>query len=279
VTTRVIVVIALLVAGPAAGKTPKVSPDVVAENLINDGWKLFLAGDLDAARAKFQAAHDLVPKKAQPYRLLGLTDARLHHCKEAVVSLNEFISRIKPDDPRYTEAITVRDECRVEPELAPGTLIVASVPDGAEVHVDDEKRAFPHVTPYRDDTIPSGAHTVRLVKTGFAEVVQSILIQPKTIVRIDAELTPPGKPAHPPVVSNSENPPTVATTPPPSIIAPPPPTEPTPAPSHRRAGIIAGVVVGALVVIGVAVGLGIGLTRPTETPYETAPLFPPVKGM
>ncbi len=54
---------------------------------------------------------------------------------------------------------------------------------------------------------------------------------------------------------------------------------PTPPPrkSHRTA-IIAGVSVGVIVLVGVGVGLGVGLSQPTKSAFDSAVVFPPVKG-
>src|SRR6516165_11792935 len=96
------VVVALLVAMGVA------HADNAADALIelDRGVALFQNNDLPAAREAFVKARDLVPDKANPYRWLGLVDARLGRCKEAIDELEVFLKRVPLNDTRAIEAIT-----------------------------------------------------------------------------------------------------------------------------------------------------------------------------
>jgi Flp pilus assembly protein TadD len=61
---------------------------------IDRGMALYKAGDLASARSAFSEAQRLAPDKANPYRLLGLVDARLGHCTEAAPEIETFLKLI-----------------------------------------------------------------------------------------------------------------------------------------------------------------------------------------
>lgn len=83
-----------------------------ALKFIDVGVSFYKAGDLEAAHSSFVRARDLAPDKPGPYRWLGLTQAKLGRCAEAVESLDKFISGIHPNDPRIPEATAARDTCK-----------------------------------------------------------------------------------------------------------------------------------------------------------------------
>src|SRR5438876_7775127 len=101
--------------GPAVAETPEHAALVAQER----GIRAFNIGQLDDARAAFEEAHRLAPDKANPYRWLGMTAARLGRCADAVRDLDAFLKLVPPRDPRIPEAITVRDRCKadLEPQL------------------------------------------------------------------------------------------------------------------------------------------------------------------
>jgi hypothetical protein len=104
------------------------SPEADALLVLDRGIALYEKGELEKAKAAFIVARDLVPDKPNPRRWLGLTEARLHHCREALVELEVFLSRAPDDDPRRGEVAIVRDRCRDElatPPPIPPPVIVA----------------------------------------------------------------------------------------------------------------------------------------------------------
>src|SRR5437016_4933138 len=82
-----------------------------AQRLLDAGTALFDAGSFDAAREAFVKARDLAPDKANPHRWLGITDARLGRCAEAIAELDDFIARVPRSDRRLLEVERLRTRC------------------------------------------------------------------------------------------------------------------------------------------------------------------------
>lgn len=181
---------------------------------IDQGLALLKAGDLPAARAAFQRAHDLVPDKANPYRLLGIVDARLGDCARAVEELDTFLKRVQADDPRAIESITVRDRCKEELQPKLGALVIESIPSGAEVRLDQKDKPPEGTTPWRNESIPAGNHVVFLSKPGYQASVSIVQVARGGVSNVQVVL-----PAEPPpnVVERPATSPTqlVAQAPPP----------------------------------------------------------------
>src|SRR5258706_8565127 len=112
---------------------PRARADKASEalQLLDKGIVAFNAGQLPQARELFSRARDLVPDKANPYRWLGLVDARMGHCADAARELDIFLQKVPAGDAPTAEALTLRDRCR--PELAPGggALGGGTTPPGA----------------------------------------------------------------------------------------------------------------------------------------------------
>jgi Flp pilus assembly protein TadD len=79
---------------------------------LDAGIKLFERDELERARTEFFAARDLFPQKPNPHRWLGLLEARLGRCAEAVSELDRFLALVPPSDLRVSEAREARDRCR-----------------------------------------------------------------------------------------------------------------------------------------------------------------------
>ncbi|MSP63579.1 MAG: PEGA domain-containing protein [Myxococcales bacterium] len=134
--------------------------------------------------------------------MLGLTDAHLGRCADAVQELETFLKLLKAqDDPRIPEAIVARDRCRAELLPRFGTLVVESTPTGAEVRLDPEaplrdrasgtKGGGPAgVTPFRDEKVTPGEHRVALRQVGFAPLERAVTVRAGETVRLDLPLTP-----------------------------------------------------------------------------------------
>ena len=99
---------------------------------IKRGIQLFKESDLRGARAEFAKAHELVPERANPLRLLGLTEARIGNCESAVVYLEEFLRRVAPDDNRIAEVTAARDSCKEVLSRPLRPVEVRLIPPGAE---------------------------------------------------------------------------------------------------------------------------------------------------
>ncbi len=218
--------------------------------LLDRGVALMQAGDLAAARDHFDKARALVPDKANPYRWLGLVDARLNRCAEAVQELDTFLGKVPPSDARAIEAITVRDRCKEELSPKVGTLVIDSTPSGAEVRLDDAAQPS-GLTPFRDEHVAVGSHVVALHKDGFRPLTHVITVQRGATLELTLSLQP--------------EPAATATAPAP---APAPVVTARPVEHKRRSRAwIAGVVVGAVAVLAIGVGLGVGLAASNESTY------------
>jgi hypothetical protein len=226
-----------------------------AIRLLDKGYDLYLKGDpasLAEARKTFEAARALFPNKPNPYRLLGLTDARLGHCQEAVHNLELYLKLAKPDDPRIAEATAARDRCA----QTIGTLEVESVPPGAEVRIDQAQSAQLGVTPFKSDTIALGTHRLFLTSPGYTRWSESVTIEGGAVTRRAVRLLA--------ALAAVETKPRAA------------PTEPPPKRSRRRVGIAVGLSVAAAALIAGAVAIGVVASR--SSPYDSAPRLPEVHG-
>ncbi len=166
-------VILLLALTPTLARAGK-SDDAL--KFLDEGIKLFNGGDLAGAREAFSQAHDLVPDKANPYRWLGLVDARMGRCGDAIKELEIFLQKVPPGDSRAAEAVTLRDRCREDVQPRLGSLVVETSPSGAEVRLDDPSAPVAGVTPFRGESVPIGNHVVFVQKPGYEQVARGVAI-------------------------------------------------------------------------------------------------------
>jgi hypothetical protein len=230
-----------------------------ALSLLDKGIKDFNAGHLAEARESFAKARDLVPDKANPYRWLGLVDARMGHCGDAIKELEIFLQKVPQGDSRIAEAVTLRDRCKEDLQPRMGSLVVESTPSGAEVRLDDVNAAEVGTTPYRNDAIPAGNHVVFVRKPGFHEITRGVAVGQRETVRVELKLVAAPSVAEKPA---KREPAPVATT-------------STEKPKKKSRAWIAGVVVGVVVAVGLGVGLGVGLTQTSSGPTQFPPVGPP----
>jgi len=87
---------------------------------IDRGVAAFHAREYTRAHREFEAAHQLVPDRANPYRWLALTEMQLGDCAQAVGNIAEFEKRVPAEDARLAELIRLRVLCeREKSEPAP----------------------------------------------------------------------------------------------------------------------------------------------------------------
>ena len=98
--------------------------------LLDEGVKLYDEGEVQAARDAFLGARDLEPDKPNPYRWLGLADARLGHFADAARELDVFLQKVPPDDARVADARKVRDQCRQQAAAAKAARVTVAGGDG-----------------------------------------------------------------------------------------------------------------------------------------------------
>jgi hypothetical protein len=230
-----------------------------ALKLLDEGIKLFNSGDLPAARDAFSQAHDLVPDKANPYRWLGLVDARMGRCGDAIKELEIFLQKVPPNDARAAEAVTLRDRCREDVQPRLGTLVVESSPSNAEVRLDDPSAPLAGMTPFRGESVAIGNHVVFVGKSGYEQVARGVAVTQRETAHVQVTLARSSKQVVE-VVPRNDGP----------VVVERGSTGDDGQPPRKKRYWIAGVVVGVLVVAGVGVGLGIGLTQ------HNPPVFPPV---
>jgi hypothetical protein len=230
------------------------------QSYIDRGVQFLDAGHLEDARAAFAQAQQLAPDKANPYRLLGIVDARLGRCTDAVKELTAFIDRVTPGDPRVREAITIRDRCKEELSPKLGTLVVETTPASAEVRLDDANGQVVGTTPYRNDALAVGSHVVYISSSGYKSISRGLSVAQNETVRLELTLEAEPTPA---VVEKAPAPPI-------AVAAP----APQPVGKKRSRKWIAAVVASVVAVAVLGIGLGVGLSPPS-TPTGT--LGPPIQ--
>src|SRR5260370_31219791 len=80
----------------AQAAPPPESPDsnqAEAQRILTEGVQLMDSGHLAEAREKFARVRELLPDKANPYRLLGVVDFRLNRCQDAIQQLDTFLDK------------------------------------------------------------------------------------------------------------------------------------------------------------------------------------------
>lgn len=135
---------------------------------LERGVAAFRAGDYLRAHRELEAAHDLAPDRANPYRWLALTEIQLGDCKRALVNIAGFLSRVRPDEPRVPELVRLRELCQ-----RTGVLRVESTPALAALRLDG---AYVGTTPFRALSLQAGAHTLVADKPGHRAVTRSIVL-------------------------------------------------------------------------------------------------------
>jgi len=102
-----IVVALLLVAGAARAD----ELEDAAQLHLDRGVEAFDAEDYPRAHREFEAAHQLVPDRANPYRWLALTQVQLGRCPVALGNIEGFLARVATDDARIPEMVRLRELC------------------------------------------------------------------------------------------------------------------------------------------------------------------------
>src|SRR3954453_12523450 len=73
------------------------------------------------------------------------------------------------------------------PVANPGSLVLPSIVDGAEVFIDGNKVGL---TPLPPLPLPAGEHTIKVVKLGFSPYIDVFSINKKKETKLDAEPQP-----------------------------------------------------------------------------------------
>jgi tetratricopeptide (TPR) repeat protein len=111
------IVFALILMAAPAWAAPE--DDALAH--LDRGISAYRLGDYPTARRELDAAIELVPDRANPYRWRALIELAQHDCPNAVVDVESFLSRAPAGDDRVAELTAQRDRCvGVQPERTVG---------------------------------------------------------------------------------------------------------------------------------------------------------------
>jgi hypothetical protein len=107
--------LALLV--PAIAHADRIETEALGH--LDRGVAAYRLADYPTARHELDAAIELVPDRANPYRWRALTELAQHDCPNAVVDIESFLSRVPVGDTRIGELAAARDRCVSNPSVAP----------------------------------------------------------------------------------------------------------------------------------------------------------------
>jgi tetratricopeptide (TPR) repeat protein len=229
--------------GPSQASADE-QPQGEALLLQDQGIARYEQGDFAGARALFERARALAPDKKNPYRWLGLADARLGQCAEAVKQLDRFLELAGSDDKRVPEVVRERYRCLALLDGRSGILVVNSRPSGATVRLDGANRPPAGTTPFRAE-LPVGEHEVDLTADGRTRTERATVKVAETTT-LDLSLAPVAATATATVAAR--------------------PAAPR-VPLYRRWWLWTATIV---VAAAIAVGLGVGLTvgSPSEPRFD-----------
>jgi hypothetical protein len=223
-------------------------PDAEAWVQLQRGVALYQQGDYAAARAALAKARELVPGRVPTIdRWLGVTDARLGRCADAITELERFLATSPSDPDGVADATAARDGCK-QMLATHGNLRVETTPPGAEVRLDADDPGAPPVgvTPLSLEGAPLGDHLVSVRREGFQPASRIVSIVGGQTVKLELALTP------------------LVVTPPlapkPVLVVMAPPAR---KPFWKRTWFWPVVAGAAVVVIGVSVGVGVAASRPS----------------
>ncbi len=147
---------------------------------LRKGVAAFRAGEFRRAHDELQLAHRLAPDKPNPYRWLALTEVQLGDCPSALANIEQFVSRVPPDDARTAELVRLRDLCQQT-----AVVDIDSVPAGASLRIDG---AHVGATPYRALSMRAGSHQLAADKRGYTAATRAIDVAAGTHLSVHFEL-------------------------------------------------------------------------------------------
>jgi tetratricopeptide (TPR) repeat protein len=226
--------------------------DAEAWDLLQRGTALYQRGEYVAAREALEKARELVPDRVPSiHRWLGLADARLGRCADAVTELEKFLATAPTDVDAAAEATAARDGCK-QSLSTHGMLRIESTPPGSEVRLDADDPQSPPLglTPLDVESAPLGDHLVSVQRAGYQPASRIVSIAPGQLARVQLTLAP--------IV--------IAPPPPPIVIAA---TQPLlrQRPLWKRRWFWPVVAGAAVAVIAIGVGVGIAATPPPRPNY------------
>ena len=93
--------------------------DAAALDHLDRGIAAYRLGDYDTAHRELGLAQELGPEHPNPYRWLALSEIKQANCRDALVHIEAFLSRVPVGDPRVPELVAARQQCLQEAQPAP----------------------------------------------------------------------------------------------------------------------------------------------------------------
>ena len=223
-------------------------PPDAALLLQDEGIALYESGDFAAARDRFDQACALAPDKKNPHRWLGLAEARLGQCAEAVREFGRFLALAEAGDKRIPEVVRERYRCQAILDGGAGVLAIESEPPGAVVKLDGAAGPPAGTTPFRAE-LPVGERDVELSGIGPTRK-EHVSIRAGETTSLALRLLVPEVPSA---------------------------TSRRRAPLYRRWWLwtALGAAVAVAVAVGVGVGVGVAAARPAEPLFNPIPVHQP----
>lgn len=95
----------------AAGNSHADDGDAAALDHLDRGIAAYRIGDYETAHRELGLAQELAPDRPNPYRWLALTEIKQGNCREALVHIEAFMSRVPVGDARVPEMAAQRQLC------------------------------------------------------------------------------------------------------------------------------------------------------------------------
>src|SRR3569623_1212815 len=92
----------------AAGSSRADSGGAVALDHLDRGVAAYRLGDYDTAHRELGLAQELAPDRPNPYRWLALTEIKQGDCRDALVHIEAFMSRVPVGAPRVPALAAAR---------------------------------------------------------------------------------------------------------------------------------------------------------------------------
>ncbi len=227
-----------------AASAARADSDAEAWELLQRGTELYQKGDYRAARVALVRARELVPGRVPAIdRWLGLTDAQMGDCTDAVVELDRFLAASTAEADTALEATRARDGCK-QALATHGRLRIVTWPAGAEVRIDADDPKTPPIgiSPVTLESAPLGDHLVSVQHSGYQPATRIVSIAAGQLASVELTLA--------------------SLTTAPSTAAPP-------GRLRRRRWLWPVVVMASVAIIGVAVGVGVGVGTASKPSFPT----------
>lgn len=186
-----------LLAGPTEKRPSAEEAMANGERELSEVEALRLAGDhagadakLESARIYFSTAHDLAPEATGPLLGMGLAEAQLKRCDDAIKHLGEYLDKkAEGGNPAAKEAL---QRCKVVTKQA-GSLAFQTKPIGATVLLrQGETTMILGPAPTVPKVVEPGEYEVLFVQSNEKTITRSVTIKPGEEKSLKMDLKHPG---------------------------------------------------------------------------------------